>query len=165
MPDDTDHIRLALHNFECAEYLLGDRRFGDWVATVVFYAALHIVDAMLFSDPKSPVKHGTAHHDRKDTLEGTTHYQHIYKHYSILFRATKVARYLQAPGTGNTMVFSVYMPRDKLVNTLIRHHLWQVTKSAASFLPPKHRTQLKEKFGHHFGSEAMAVADIKQRTQ
>ena len=48
MPDLRTHQRLVLHNQEVAKYLLdaGDT-YLDWVVTVLFYTALHLVDQVL----------------------------------------------------------------------------------------------------------------------
>jgi hypothetical protein len=152
MPDDSVHINLALHNLDTVKYLLDEPEFSDWAAVVVSYAALHIIDAVLFCDPKAPIKHGVTHSDRRDILRGTTHYNNIYRHYSILSRASNIACYLEDRDTGNVILFSIYMPSDKVRDTLIKNHFWQIIKSSANFLAPKHTEKLKCRFNSYFSS-------------
>ncbi|MBL7186124.1 MAG: hypothetical protein ISS70_07340 [Phycisphaerae bacterium] len=150
MPNGPDHIDLAIHNIEAADYLLAEPSFSDWAAVVVFYAALHVVDAVFFCDPKAPKKHGISHSERNDILKGTVHYQKIYEHYCIMSRVSHVARYLQDRSTGRTVVFSTYMPTEVVRQQLVKHRLWQVIKSAANFLPDKLATKLTEKYRSSF---------------
>lgn len=130
---------------------------------VVSYAALHIIDAVLFCDPKSPVKHGATHNDRRDILRGTTHYNNIYKHYSILSRVANIARYLEDKNTGNVVLFNIYMPFDKVRDLLVKHHFLQIINSAANFLAPKHTEKLVRRFNSYFRSaEQQPAKDNKK---
>lgn len=48
MPDQSDHVAQAEHNWDLVRHLgpLGSP-YSDWVVTGAFYAALHYVDAFL----------------------------------------------------------------------------------------------------------------------
>ncbi len=50
MPRLDAHIAKAVHNIKTMKLLTGDNTTKDWVVTVAFYAALHIVDAVLFTN-------------------------------------------------------------------------------------------------------------------
>lgn len=146
MPDASDHIRVARHNIDAIEYLLKNPLFSDWLATVTFYTALHIVDAILFADSKTNINHGETHNHRMDILKGITHYKHIHKHYGPLYRVSRIARYCENR-EGLPMLFSVYMPHEKVVDELIKHRLRQIIKTSANFLHQADSDSLKEKFG------------------
>jgi hypothetical protein len=66
--------------------------FPDWVTTVAFYKALHIVEAVFANDIN--VRHGTGHEHRERVLKTTTKYRHLYKYYRPLYTASVKARYL-----------------------------------------------------------------------
>jgi len=146
MPDASEHIKAACHNIEAINYLLNEPIFSDWVAVVLFYASLHIVDAILFVDPKTTKNHGETHNIRKDILKGTTRYGNIYKHYAPIERASYIARYCENRKTGKPTVFFVYMPHEKVQDELIKHRFQQIIKSATNFLPQKDSELLNKKF-------------------
>jgi len=154
MPNDSDHITSALHDIEVAGYLLKRQDFSDWATVAIFYAAMHIVEAVLFCDPKAPRKHGITHQQRNDILKGTRHYENIYRHYSIIYRAALIARYLEDSNTGKRILFQEYLPVEKVQNELIQGRFGQVVKSAANFLPSKFSGLLDEKF-----KDVFAVAE------
>ena len=62
MPTDREHISLALHNIDVAEYLAKNPDHFDWVAISACYAALHIIEAVFCSDPKNPNRKHTPSH-------------------------------------------------------------------------------------------------------
>lgn len=163
MPDDSDHINVALHNIDTINYLLAKPGFSDWGAVVVFYTALHIVDAVLFCDPRAPIKHGSTHSDRRDVLKGITHYEKIYQHYSIIWRVSNIARYLEDKNTGNVVLFNLFMPPKKVKDELINHHLQQVINSSSNFLPPKLAEQIKQRFNSYFSETQPQTEENKKR--
>jgi len=150
MPTDTNHIQAAIHDIATVRYLIDGREYSDWAATVAFYAGLHIVDAILFCDPQSQRKHGGTHSDRTDCLRGARRYDHIYRQYAPLWRASKIARYLQNAGSDSTILFKQYMTVEQVEEKLVRFHLWQLIKSAANFLPDEHTKRLTDAFAGHF---------------
>lgn len=136
MPSKDAHISAARRNEDTLRHLLsgGDEHLG-WVATVAFYKALHIVEAVFHEDPNLPLKHTDDHKLRNKTLKNTARYQHIWKMYRELWQASLVARYLREDETSAAHpVFEVFMPRDKVESLLLGHYLAQVEKSAAKFL-------------------------------
>ncbi len=135
MPTDSQHIQLAIHNIDTAKYLIEKKVFNDWVAVVLFYASLHIIDAVFFCDPKISEKHGRTHNIRRDILRGVTHYTNISRHYSPMYRIANIARYIEDRRTGSIMAFDVFMPADELEGELIKRHFWQILKSSSNFLP------------------------------
>lgn len=52
MPTDKEHISLALHDIDVAEYLAKNPDHYDWVAISACYAALHVIEAVFCSDPQ-----------------------------------------------------------------------------------------------------------------
>lgn len=56
MPSRDEHLRQAQHNFEFSQSL-DSSKYSDWVATGLFYTALHYVDAFLATKWIHPGRH------------------------------------------------------------------------------------------------------------
>lgn len=56
MPLRDDHLNQAQHNLEFTESL-DPTKYSDWIATGLFYTALHYVDAFLATKGHHPGKH------------------------------------------------------------------------------------------------------------
>ena len=134
MPNEAEHIQLALHNIKVIDHLRTKPEFCDWTATVTFYTALHIVEAVFFYARRHNNKrHGSNHETRESILKGTRSYQKIYQHYRPLQSASVIARYLyRLDGKGET--FQDYMSAVKVRDKLIKYHLAALIKSASKFL-------------------------------
>jgi hypothetical protein len=47
MPSKEAHLAIAERNQQCIDYLKQDlSHYAEWVTTVAFYKALHLVDAL-----------------------------------------------------------------------------------------------------------------------
>jgi hypothetical protein len=135
MPDESAQLELANHNQELLAALLPRiDRFSDWVATVAFYKALHVVEAVFANDRN--VQHGRDHDHREHCLKANPRYRKIYGHYRPLLAVSKRARYLH---DGMTRFSDSFTPED-VVREVLRHDLHQVEVSAAKFL--KHPERL-----------------------
>ena len=134
MPTEKAHVALASHNQEVIDYLaLRIQEFPDWVATVAFYKALQIVEAVFAND--KTIRHQRRHEDRDRCLKKTKRYENIWRHYHPLWAASMIARYLECGrGKGHYATFSDYMGPKEVEDTLIKHHLKQLTRSAKRFL-------------------------------
>ncbi len=151
MPNDSQHVNLALHNLDTSHYLLEKDEFSDWAACLAFYAALHIVDAVLFrKEGDSRRKHGGTHSLREDILKRTNKYTEIYRHYNKLQRAAYVARYLQEPRQRRVTLFNDYLSPKQVRDKVIKHWLWCVIKSAGNFLESTQAKSLRERFNELF---------------
>jgi hypothetical protein len=131
MPNESAHIAAANRNQDTIDHLLLDRsKFSCWIATIALYKALHLVEAVFHADQGI---HSRGHDKRDDILRKTHKYQHIYKNYAPLMRASKVARYLEA-GNVEHPVFDAWMSPDDVVADLLNNRLRQIEKSACRFL-------------------------------
>lgn len=132
MPTEAVHIAKANHNQALIERLLPDiDTFSDWITTIAFYKALHIVEAVFANNPR--IGHGQNHEARERYLKAgpdRNKYRHIYEHYKPLYDASLVARYL-AEGGGD---FSEYLTSDDVRDLILGHYLHQVEQSACRFL-------------------------------
>ena len=150
MPSENEHVQKTLHNFEVIKYLLAKPEFCDWTATVIFYTALHIVEAVFFYDTKhSKERHGQSHENREKILKNTKSYQNIHRHYRPLQSASVIARYLSNLGKDVTN-FQQYMTAQQVQELLIKHHLAQVIKSACKFLSENTAKLVSYKFNETF---------------
>ena len=88
MPSASDHLKLAQHNADTIQHLLtGEGGFPDWVATVAFYQALHLIEALIHNDFG---QHGQNHKHRGDILKRENRYQKINQHCQVLQEASYV---------------------------------------------------------------------------
>ncbi len=69
-------MSLADHNGDALQLLLDEgETFIDWVATIAFYRAVHLFDALLYKQFQS---HGANHGHRSDMIKQA--YSSLYKH-------------------------------------------------------------------------------------
>ena len=130
MACESVHIQVANRNQRSINHLCKHREeHSPWIVTVAFYKALHIVEAVFAND--SSIGHTSDHPTRFLKLRTTRKYEHIYRHYSKLSRASNVARYLE-DGTNGTDVscFDEYLSPDKVTTKFLFDHLKQIENSA-----------------------------------
>jgi hypothetical protein len=139
MASEQNHISLANSNHDLLLHLLSTGTHPDWAATVAFYKAVHIAEAVFFTGFG---KHSTSHSDREKTLK-MRHYAHIFKDYSHLLTASRIARYLQSDGVGRFNSFADYMDLAA-VKSLISKRLFGVEQKSLPFLSDRGRAQLKK---------------------
>lgn len=88
MPTRDEHLAQARHNADF--YSTVDKAgYKDWAATVLFYTALHYVDALLATKGMHPPKHKT----RDVAVSSVFELRPIFSHYSALKNASYNARY------------------------------------------------------------------------
>lgn len=81
----VQHRQKAEHNLEFLKTIGDD--YPDWMATVAFYAAVEMLEA-LFAERGY---HSTSHEDRKRYVR--KNFQSIYQAYSALYNASLDGRY------------------------------------------------------------------------
>jgi hypothetical protein len=139
MPSKESHCHAALENNAALQYLLlRIEDYPQWVVTVAFYKALHIVEAMFAADRKSTKKDTDNHETRNRLLKTERRYQKIWGHYRVLWNDSLVARYLKEGETFDSknppFKFLSYVPADKILSQHINHHLHQILESARIIL-------------------------------
>jgi hypothetical protein len=99
LPGKDQHLTQAAHNEKLAE-TLSRTAYVDWAVTVLFYAALHYVDAILAVSQVNPDNHGERQTEikRNDTLK------RIYPEFRYLQVQSRNARYLVLPPNGINLV-------------------------------------------------------------
>jgi hypothetical protein len=128
----SDHIALANRNQDALGFLLGEHtRFPEWITSIAFYKALHVVDAMLDNDG-APVPHD--HRSRARILKSDRRYSNVYKHYHALWNASSVARYLTELGGKDYKAFADFLAADRVRADMVNHRLHQVEESALKLL-------------------------------
>ena len=138
MPSKEDHLTKAEHNKGVMQYLL-ERKPGcpDWVVTVAFYCALHLVDALLACDKDSTAQRHPHDHNSRERVLKQNRYKAISKHYLPLKNASIIARYLSELKGRSYRSFSDYMGMDRVRTTIINHRLLQIEKSVRHLLSQK----------------------------
>ncbi|MGD0510703.1 MAG: hypothetical protein ABSA33_02585 [Candidatus Micrarchaeaceae archaeon] len=90
MHKPQDHVNQAKFNEQLVSFLEGTA-YPDWRATVVFYAAVHYVQAY-FSSLTPPLKF-SRHKDRDTAIENDKHVSAIWNNYRSLKDWSREARY------------------------------------------------------------------------
>ena len=93
MPTADEHIKKAARNENFAEFLATKTKYIDWAVTMLFYAALHYVDAVLAASSIHPSKHA----ERKDAIERNDTVKRVYSEYRALETTSVNARYYAMP--------------------------------------------------------------------
>ena len=137
MASEADHISLANRNHAFLLHLLEDGSYLDWAATVAFYKAVHVVEAVIAHDLHT----SSMSHNAREQILKTPRFKQIYKNYAHLYTASRIARYLEDRGTGKFSTFADYMNADD-VNLLVRKRLYGVEHHALGFLSDVSRAAL-----------------------
>lgn len=118
MPSEAEHIAKAEQNEALFAELGASGGYVDWQVTVLFYAALHYVDAWLSRSAIHPHTHTERRHlVRKDRV-----LHRVYGHYSRLDDRSRDARYtaIQFPADYAPQLYaSQYRPIYHVVRRLL----------------------------------------------
>tara|TARA_R110002072_G_C7974418_1_gene535189 strand:- start:875 stop:1336 length:462 start_codon:yes stop_codon:yes gene_type:complete len=137
MPSKAAHVQAVIENTRTLNYLREQiEDHPQWVVTVAFYKALHVVEALFAADPQATQKHCDDHSSRSRLLKKTNRYKKIWEHYRPLFNDSLIARYLREnddPG-GQHNVFSRYLSPEEVEKTHINRNVAEILKSARKIL-------------------------------
>lgn len=136
MASETDHIRMANRNHAALMHLLPSiDEFGEWVVTVAFYKAVHVVEAAFANHSGI---HSSTHMDREQMLKCVP-YKPLFKDYIALSNVSRIARYLIGPHSN----FSDYLDSAGIRN-LIRDRLHPLEQRALGFLSDAEKANLRK---------------------
>jgi uncharacterized protein (UPF0332 family) len=91
VPTTREHLHRARQNLSFAQsFDLKTTRYIDWVVTAYFYAALHLVDALLYEKEQIP---GETHKIRKEYVKTKAYLREIRNQYRTLKDHSEDARY------------------------------------------------------------------------
>lgn len=93
MPSKEEHLAKATRNESFADSLARNTKYFDWAVTVLYYAAVHYVDAVLAVSSAHPEKHTERH--ALIATNGTL--KRVYKEYRQLESVSRNARYRALP--------------------------------------------------------------------
>lgn len=141
-----DHLTLANKNHHAIVCLLDSGRSAEalvirhpeWIATIAFYKAIHIVEAIFIS---RGIVSSTDHNNREEKLKTRLKDQALFRDYKALDSASRVARYLsdgsKSSGKPTTTyrTFDDYIKPDDVVPLLLKDRLSAIEKSAQQHLP------------------------------
>ena len=134
MANELDHLRLANSNQTLIDHLISENIFKDWLITVAFYKAVHVVEAVFAEDLNV---HSSGHSGRERLLDIHTKYRSMHKDYSHLLQESRIARYLLAPPTRITI--------EEVKSKLIYKRLYGVEQNALQFLSAAGKALLVKK--------------------
>jgi hypothetical protein len=97
VPNTSEHLDRARHNIRFAEsFDLATTPYLDWVVTAYFYAALHLVEALLYARENL---HSPNHETRKEWIRDKGYLTVIKDAYRDLKNHSENARYRIYPFT------------------------------------------------------------------
>lgn len=131
MASELAHLALANRNHAILLHLLPDiAKYGDWIATIAFYKAVHVVEAAY---AHTLHRHSTSHNDREQKLKTFTPMNPISRDYSHLLTASRIARYLEDGPGSRYATFTDFMGSAEL-KKLLEKRLYGVEQKSLSFL-------------------------------
>jgi len=142
MPSLQAHLRLAQKNRDLLDRLLPEiSQFSEWITTIAFYRAIHLVEAMFAIEG---IHHFT--HEQRESRMGQNprKYGMLYRNYHILSTASKHARYLGTSVRDSVTSFDAYISFTRVKRELIETNLLAVETMITGFIttldPDEHST-------------------------
>lgn len=143
MPNESQHINWAIHSYDVIEYIAERPLFCDWMATMIFYSALHIIDGVLFrQEHNTRNRHGVDHNKRRGILRRANKYKTLYMNYQKLYEHSQIARYLK-PRHGRTMFFQQYMTHKEVIAIALGKQLMAIVNAAMVLVSTDSKQELK----------------------
>ena len=138
MATEADHLVLANKNHQALLHLVPrPEDFSEWIATIAFYKALQVVEAVF-------VRRGyrASDHNRRFELLKTS-FPEIYRHFRVLWQASTIARYLHDNESNRSYSqFSDYLSPARVVEKLVFRRLRPIEELAVSHLSEAGRQAL-----------------------
>lgn len=96
MPSRDIHYDQAIHNSELAKELINQEPliYKDWALIIAFYAALHLVEAVMADDNVHSDKEKSPHSFRRNWVKNSSLSQRAQKAYLKLYNLSLSLRYL-----------------------------------------------------------------------
>lgn len=116
-----EHLGQWQHNRKFIATI--DPEFPDWMVTVTFYAAMHLVEALLTADG---AKDRSRHQDRFQILQHEQRYQKVYESYHVLYDLAHVTRYTATPAR--------WISIERIKSEVIEKLLYPIEKSVRKLL-------------------------------
>ncbi len=116
-PSRQDHINQAVHN-EALSRSLQAGSYTDWAVTALFYAALHLLDAVL--SPQGRLK---SHPKRVNFVFSSPDFSSVAAHYQELLDRSQDARYdcfRFSPPFVQNLISNDFQPFKQQARTLLR---------------------------------------------
>lgn len=142
MATEPEHIALANRNHEALLYLMQEpQRFPEWIATIAFYKAVHVVEAV-FSQ-QTNIRTSASHDERLRSLK-IPRFKEIFTHFRVLHNASSIARYLRdRESRTDYSSFTDYIAADKVVDKIVNGRLRPIEQHAIKFLSAAGKQMLK----------------------
>jgi hypothetical protein len=123
MANEAGHISVANSNQRLIDHLIAEDDFHDWLATVAFYKAIHVVEAVFANSLHC---HSCSHADREERLKRVTRFRAISKDYAHLLNESRLFRYLLSRPDRLTM--------SDVKSKLVYKRLYGVEQNSLQFL-------------------------------
>jgi bisphosphoglycerate-independent phosphoglycerate mutase (AlkP superfamily) len=121
-----DQLGLAESHLDALEFLIPKvSEHHRWVTTVAFYCALKAVDQVL--EDSNPGWSPASHSERHRALNRQTQFKKVQRHYNVLYRQSKDARY-EIHGTN--------VPKSETLRQIVRKELIPTLNACSTHLKP-----------------------------
>ena len=143
MAAESEHIALANRNHRALVLLLPKAaEVPEWVATVSFYKAVQIAEAVFAARPFC--RNSSGHKARLESLKDVRLAGgELYKQLNPLMTASMLARYLRDEHTRQTVSsFDQFIPPGKVVRRLVKGRLRTFEQRAVGLLSEEGRAAL-----------------------
>ena len=139
MAASQNHIALANKNQNALEFV-AQGSHDEWVATIAFYKAIHVVEAACRNLGS---RHCHSHKTRLELMQVKKELKPIYKHFRVLYQASCIARYLYDHDSKTDYTsFGDYIPSGEAYEKLIVGRLKNVEDGLLQHLAENDRTSL-----------------------
>lgn len=139
MAAEADHIKLANRNDAALKLLMASPSHPEWVVTIAFYKAVHIVEAV-FDHTKG--WHSTSHDQRLNSLKSLTVFKPIFKPFRSLYGLSRIARYLVDSSGRGYGSFADAMPDSDVDAKVVQGFLKTVENNSLAMLSSSAQTAL-----------------------
>lgn len=141
MAAESDHIALANRNHQTLLYLLAcPADHPEWITTVAFYKAVHIVEAVFVTQMGANCR---GHEDRLNKLQRRPSFAPIYMEFRPLWGASSVARYLYDRDTNTAYkCFTDFMPATKVSEKIVLGRLRKIEQACVSLISEEAKQEL-----------------------
>ncbi len=126
MASEQNHVALANRNHLLLTELVTAQKHSEWIATVAFYKAVHLVEAVFAYQYG---RHSNSHAARLDWLKHDNAIKSCFGAYRSLMTASLVARYLESDQSGDVSTFESYMPMSDVIAKLVHGQLVKVERT------------------------------------
>ncbi len=140
-PSEANHLTLANKNHDALQHLMSDpQKYAEWIATVAYYKAVQVVEAVLANRGKR----SCSHVDRLAQVKKIGR-PDLHRHLRAMWAASSVARYLyDNSDKSHYSSFADYIKPESVIHLLVKRRLRPIEQLCLAMLPKECDSELKQ---------------------